>query len=124
LLDGRLPPATARDFLMMLRGFTQHHSWLVMALVGLYSPEERRANFYEAIFTWRPIKLGLLSEDAVADMLQVEDDSFPLEYTPEATARAHQLTGGQPLLVQLLGDSLVQRFNQQLRQQLDPQPSR
>jgi len=30
------------------------------------------------------------------------------------------VTGGQPFLVQLLGDSLVQRFNQQLRQQLDP----
>ncbi|HEY5871317.1 MAG TPA: hypothetical protein VI542_38065 [Candidatus Tectomicrobia bacterium] len=34
--------------------------------------------------------------------------------------RAYDVTGGQPFLVQLLGDSLVQRFNQQLRQQLDP----
>lgn len=30
------------------------------------------------------------------------------------------MTGGQPFLVQLLGDGLVQRFNRQLRQQLDP----
>ena len=53
-------------------------------------------------------------------MLQVENEAFPLEYSLDAVARAHALTGGQPFLVQLLGDSLVQRFNQQLRQQLDP----
>jgi hypothetical protein len=120
LLDQRLPPAAARDFLTMLRGWTQQYPWLVMALVGLHSLEERSANFDEAIYTWRQIKLGLLSPDAVADMLQVEDDNFPLEYAPEATVRAHQLTGGQPFLVQLLGDNLVRQFNQRLRQQLGP----
>lgn len=61
-----------------------------------------------------------MDADAVADVLQVEDDTFPLEYSLEAVQRVYALTGGQPFLVQLLGDSLVQRFNQQLRQQLEP----
>jgi hypothetical protein len=79
-----------------------------------------RASFYQAIFTWRPLKVGLMDADAVADVLQVQDDSFPLEYGLDAVRRAYDVTGGQPFLVQLLGDSLVQRFNRQLRQQLDP----
>jgi len=53
-------------------------------------------------------------------VLQVQDNSFPLEYGLDAVRRAYDVTGGQPFLVQLLGDSLVQRFNRQLRQQLDP----
>lgn len=122
LLDQKLPPQAARDFIALLRGLTQQYPWLAMALVGLHTLQERSANYYEAIYTWRPIRVGLMDDDGVADVLQVEDDSFPLEYSPEAVARAHALTGGQPFLVQLLGDSLVQRFNEKLRQQLDPPP--
>ena len=56
-----------------------------------------------------------MDAQAVADVLQVKDDRFPLEYSYAAVTRIYQLTGGQPFLVQLLGDSLVQRFNLQLR---------
>ena len=119
LLDQTLEAKAANDF-SQLRGFTQQYPWLVMALVGLHSLEERSASFYQAIFAWRPIRVGLMDADAVADVLQVQDDAFPLEYDLDAIARVHALTGGQPFLVQLLGDSLVQHFNQQLRQQLEP----
>lgn len=61
-----------------------------------------------------------MDRDALADLLQIEEDAFPLEYDLDAIDRAYQLTGGQPFLGQLLGDSLVQRFNQQLKQQLEP----
>lgn len=120
LLDDKLPATTAEDFVMTLRGFTQQYPWLAVALVGLHTLQERSASYYQPICTWRPLKVGLMGTDAVADMLQVEDDSFPLEYSLEAVARVHDLTGAQPFLVQLLGDSLVQRFNRHLRQQLDP----
>jgi len=120
LIDEKLSAATAKDFATLLRGLTQQYPWLAMALVGLHSLEERSASFYQAIYAWRPIRVGLMDTDAVAEVLQVEDDAFPLEYSLDAVARIHALTGGQPFLVQLLGDSLVQRFNQQLRQQLDP----
>jgi hypothetical protein len=125
LLDTHLlPAAMAEDFVTALRGFTQQYPWLVIALVGLHTLEERAASFYQAIFTWRPLKVGLMDADAVADVLQVQDDSFPLEYGLDAVRRAYDVTGGQPFLVQLLGDSLVQRFNRQLRQQLDrPSPT-
>jgi hypothetical protein len=120
LIDEKLSAKAAEDFVTLLRGLTQQYPWLAMALVGLHSLEERSASFYQAIYAWRPIRVGLMDADAVAEVLQVEDDAFPLEYSLDAVARAHALTGGQPFLVQLLGDSLVQRFNQQLRQQLDP----
>jgi hypothetical protein len=120
LLDTHLPADTAEDFITALRGFTQQYPWLVIALVGLHTLEERSASFYQAIYTWRPIKIGLMDTDGVADVLQVEDDGFPLEYSLEAVRRAYDLTGGQPFLVQLLGDSLVQRFNRHLRQEFSP----
>ncbi len=120
LLDTHPPAAQGEEFVRLLRGFTQQYPWLTVALVGLHTLEERAASFYQAIFTWRPLKVGLMDEDAVADVLQVQDESFPLEYSLDAVRRAYAVTGGQPFLVQLLGDGLVQRFNRQLRQQLDP----
>ncbi len=120
LLDSHLPADSAEDFITTLRGFTQQYPWLVIALVGLHTLEERSASFYEAIYAWRPIKVGLMDADGGADVLQVEDDDFPLEYSLEAIRHAYDLTGGQPFLTQLLGDSLVQRFNRRLHQDLTP----
>ncbi|HCK82455.1 MAG TPA: hypothetical protein DIC59_13475 [Candidatus Competibacteraceae bacterium] len=120
LLEEKLPDAVAGDRTALLRGLTQQHTWLALGLVGLHSLKERSASLREAIFGWRPIPVGLMDRDALADLLQIEDDAFPLEYDLEAIDRAHALTGGQPFLGQLLGDSLVQRFNQQLKQRLEP----
>lgn len=120
LLEEKLPDTMAGDRTALLRGLTQQHSWLALGLVGLHSLQERSASLREAIFGWRPIPVGLMDRDAFADLLQVEKDAFPLEYGLDAIDRAYQLTGGQPFLGQLLGDSLVQRFNQQLKQQLEP----
>jgi hypothetical protein len=120
LLDQNLPLALANELVTKLRGFTQDYPWLVMALVGLHTLQERSADFYQAIYAWRPIKVGLFDAGGTADALQVEDDAFPLEYSPDALAQIHQLTGGQPFLVQLLGDSLVRRFNARLRVDLQP----
>ena len=94
LLDDRLPATTAEDFVTTLRGAT-------IPLVGSRPRgftylQERSASYYQPIYTWRPLKVGLMNAAAVADMLQVEDDSFPLEYSLEAVARVHDLTGGQP----------------------------
>ena len=94
LLDDKLPATTAEDFVTTLRAFTQQYPWLAVALVGLHTLQERSASYYQPIYTWRPLKVGLMNADAVADMLQVEDDSFPLEYSLEAVARVHDLTVG------------------------------
>ena len=93
LLDQKLSAAAANDFVTMLRGLTQQYPWLVMALVGLHALEERSASFYQAIYAWRPIRVGLMDKDAVADVLQVQDDNFPLEYDLDAITRVHALTG-------------------------------
>lgn len=118
-LEHNLPPAIGGEFIRMLRGWTQNYPWLVAALVGLHTLQERSADYFAPIFSWRPIPVGLMDADAVADMLQVQDDEFPLSYSPAALAMVHRLTGGQPLLVQLIGDTLVEHFNRRL---LDPGP--
>ena len=64
-----------------------------------------------------------LAADGVADVLQVEDEAFPLAYSPDALARIHRLIGGQPFLVQLLGNGLVQHFNRRLREEIPPPPA-
>jgi len=124
LLDERLPPEAGTRFVELLRGLTQQYPWLVIALVGLHSLKERSASFYQAIFAWRPVRIGFLDAGGVADCLEVQDDAFPLAYDLEAVAEVHRLTGGQPFLVQLLGDGLVQGFNRRLREEIRPPASR
>ena len=107
LLDQHLPEDQAARFVMLMRGLTQQYPWLVVALVGLHALRERSASFYQAIYAWRPVRVSFLDAGGVADVLQVEDDAFPLSYSPEALARVHRLTGGQPFLAQLVGNGLV-----------------
>ncbi len=95
----------------------------MIALVGLHDLKECSARYYEAIYAWRPVHISFLSPNDVADVLQVEDDSFPLAYSPEAIARVHHLTGGQPFPGQLLGDGLVQDFNRRPREEVRLPPS-
>jgi hypothetical protein len=123
LLDSALPGDAGSQFTTLLRGLSQQYPWLVVALVGLHDLKERSASVYHPIYAWRPVRVSFLDADGVADVLQVEDDAFPLAYSQDAIARIHELTGGQPFLVQLLDDSLVQRFNQRLRAELHPPPA-
>jgi hypothetical protein len=123
LLDEQLPGEEATRFVTLLRGLTQQYTWVVVALVGLHALKERSASFYEAIYAWRPVRISFLDADEVADVLQVENDAFPLSYRPEALGRIHWLTGGQPFLVQLMGDCLVQGFIRRLRAQIHPPSS-
>jgi hypothetical protein len=120
LLDEQLPPADAARFIALLRGLTQQYPWLVVALVGLHVLKERSASFYQAIYAWRPVRVSFLDAGGVADLLQVDSDVFPLAYSPEVLAEIHRITGGQPFLVQLVGDGLVQGFNRRLREDLHP----
>jgi hypothetical protein len=117
LLEAELPEA---DRTALLRGLTQQPIWLALGLVGLHNLKEGSASLREALGRWRPLLVGLLDREAFADLLAVKDDAFPLEYSLDALDRAYELTGGQPFLGQLLGEGLVQRFNQPLKPSLDP----
>lgn len=121
LIDKELPAAASAEMIRFLRGMTQDYPWLAVALVGLHDLKERGTNFADPLFqTWRPVRVGFMDEDATADALQIEDDAFPLDYSFESITLIHRLTGGQPYLVQLIGDRLVERFNRRLRQDLEP----
>ena len=81
LINQKLAQAGADDFIALLRGLTQQYPWLVMALVGLHTLQERTASFYQAIYAWRGIRVGLMDQGSFADLLQVEKDDFPLEHS-------------------------------------------
>ena len=123
LLDQYLTPAQASAFVALLRGLTQQYPWLVVALVGLHRLKERSASLYEPIYAWRSVRVSFLDANGVADVLQVDADEFPLAFSPACLAAIHRLTAGQPFLVQLLGDRLVERFNRRLREDIHPPPA-
>jgi len=123
VLDQYLTPAQAGAFVALLRGLTQQYPWLVVVLVGLHQLKERSASLYEPIYAWRSVRVSFLDANGVADVLQVDADAFPLAFSPECLASIHRLTAGQPFLVQLLGDRLVDRFNRRLREEIHPPPA-
>ncbi|WP_295437181.1 ATP-binding protein [uncultured Thiodictyon sp.] len=123
VLDQYLTPSQAGAFVALLRGLTQQYPWLVVALVGLHRLKERSASLYEPIYAWRSVRVSFLDANGVADVLQVDTDAFPLAFSPECLASIHRLTAGQPFLVQLLGDRLVDRFNRRLREEVHPPPA-
>ena len=123
LLDQYLSPAQASAVVALLRGLTHQYPWLVVVLVGLHRLNERSASLYEPIYAWRSVRVSFLDANGVADVLQVDADAFPLAFSPECLASIHRLTAGQPFLVQLLGDGLVDRFNRRLREEVHPPPA-
>ncbi len=113
LLFERLGAGEAEEALQNLRGQTNTYSWLALALVGLSDLQDLQYSYKSAILGWVGIRVGFLDHGQVADVLAnpARDPDFQLEYTQEALTHIAVLTNGQPYLVQVIGDLLVQRYN-------------
>lgn len=118
LLDERAPDRDTGDGAALLHALTAPPG-LALGLIGLHAPDEWSAGLRDALGQWQVIRVGGLDRQGFAALLR-GDEALPLAYTPDALDRAYQLTGGQPFLGHLLGEGLVQRFNQQLTQSVDP----
>jgi hypothetical protein len=59
------------------------------------------------------IKVSFLSPAAVRRLLTEPSPDFDIDYDSEAIEQIIALTNGQPLLVQLIGHSLVTKFNRE-----------
>ncbi|PSN19507.1 ATPase [filamentous cyanobacterium CCP5] len=111
---GKLSP----DFIGHLRGLVQLSPKLGFAFAGLHTLEEMTADYFNPFFvSVIPIRVGFLQPGAVRQLLSNPDLEFPLDYRRDALDRIHQLTAGQPYLVQLVGFQLVRRFNDQVFEQ-------
>jgi tetratricopeptide (TPR) repeat protein len=110
----KLGAEVAHEIIRDLRNQTQTYSWLALALVGLSDLDDLRLSYDSALLGWESIRVSFLEAPLVASVLAnpPNNPDFPLDYAPEALERIASLTYGQPYLVQVIGDLLVQRYNQ------------
>lgn len=115
-LGRKLTGEQAAAVLRELRGFTQTYTWLSLALVGLSDLDDLRRSYSNPLLGWESIRVGFLGDAEVARVLTApaEQGRLPLDFSPTALERIASLTRGQPYLVQVLGDRLVEYFNEQL----------
>jgi tetratricopeptide (TPR) repeat protein len=113
MLYRRLGIALAEDIIAFLRGQTVTHAWMALALVGLSDLDDMSLSYNSSLLGWESIRVSFLDEEQVTNVLAnpPQDPNFPLAYTPEALQTIATITYGQPYLVQVIGDRLVQRYN-------------
>ena len=96
-----------------LRNQTTSHNWLALALVGLSDLDDMRLSYQAPLMGWANLHISFLKKDQTKNILAnpSQNPDFPLTYSEEALNRLADETFGQPYLVQVIGDRLVQRFN-------------
>lgn len=108
--EGRL----TTDLLEFWRGIFTDFPWFVLAFAGLYTLEERRREYWNPLFgSVTGIKVSFLAPGAARRLITEPSPDFDLDYDEAAITEIIALTGSQPFLVQLIGHTLVTRFNQQ-----------
>ncbi|MEA5469216.1 hypothetical protein [Spirulina sp. 06S082] len=106
--QGQIPP----DFMGFLRGMVQLSPKIAFAFAGLHTLQEMTADYFQPFYaSVIPLHVSFLKPAATRQILANPNLDFPLDYTGEAIDRIHDLTFGQPYLVQLIGFSLVRRYN-------------
>jgi hypothetical protein len=101
------------EVLDYLRGMIHSEPWLILALAGLHTLQEMTANYWNPLFaSVTPVKVSFLTPGASAQLLANPADDFPLDFTQETADRVYAWVCGQPYLTQLVGHTLVRRYNQ------------
>ena len=112
--QGQIPTG----FMSFLRGLVQMSPKIAFAFAGLHTLEEMTADYFQPFFaSVISIHVSFLKLAATRQILANPGDDFPLDYTGKALDKIHQLTAGQPYLVQRVGFQLVRRYNDQVFEQ-------
>jgi hypothetical protein len=97
------------------RGLIQTYPWFVLAFAGLHTLQEMTQNYWNPLFgSVTAIPVSFLSLKAAERLITQPSPDFNLDYDADAIEEIIQLTNGQPYLVQLIGHTLVTRFNRQM----------
>jgi energy-coupling factor transporter ATP-binding protein EcfA2 len=100
------------ELIEYMRGQINTREWFVIALAGLYTLQEKTREFWFPLFGGiKSRKVSFLLPDSTRRLITQPSPDFPLNYTEETIQEIIRLTNGQPYLVQLIGQSLVARFN-------------
>jgi hypothetical protein len=112
--DGRIE----KKLLAYLRGVIQGEPWLVLAFAGLHTLHEMTGDYWNPLFgSVTPIKVSFFSRATSDNLLANPTDDFPLDFTREAAERVYEYVRGQPYLTQLIGHTLVSRYNRELSEE-------
>ncbi|MFQ5612694.1 MAG: hypothetical protein ACE5H9_11240 [Anaerolineae bacterium] len=107
---GRLEP----ELLHFWRGLIQTYPWLLMAFAGLHTLQDMTRDYWHPLFgSVTSVPVSYLSPEAARRLILNPDPDFALDYDPDAVEQIVKLTHGQPYLIQLIGHTLVARFNRQ-----------
>jgi hypothetical protein len=113
------------EMLDFLRGIIHSEPWLILALAGLHTLEEMTADYWNPLFaSITPIRVSFLTREATAQLLANPNEDFPLDFTHTTIDRVFELVRGQPYLTQLIGHSLVHRYNQSVFEDSRPRDPR
>lgn len=108
IAEGRLDA----ELLVFLRGVIQSEPWLILALAGLHTLQEMASNYWNPLFaSITPLRVSFLNEDDAGQLLINPTDDFPLRFESSTVNHIFNLVKGQPFLTQLIGQSLVSRYN-------------
>lgn len=109
------------ELLDFLRGVIHSEPWLILVLAGLHTLEEMTADYWNPLFaSVTPIKVSFLSLGATAELLANPHPDFPLDFTHDTVRRIYEHARGQPYLTQLVGHTLVRRYNQEVFERQRP----
>ena len=96
------------------RGLIQTCPWPILAFAGLHTLQEMTEDYWNPLFgSVTAINVSFLSPKSAEHLLTQPSPDFPIDYDPDALQQIIQLTNGQPYLTQLIGHTLVTRFNRQ-----------
>jgi hypothetical protein len=112
------------ELLGYLRGIIHREAWFILILAGLHTLEEMTANYWNPLFaSVTPVRVSFLSKEAAGQLLAHPTTNFPLDVTHETASRVYHWVHGQPYLTQLIGHTLVRRYNSVvLKQEEPPEP--
>jgi hypothetical protein len=109
-----LAESEAMEFAKGIRATIAMHRWITFAFVGLREPGSDLRIIREVFVQPYHVEVPVFDFEGCRAALCVDLEDFPVEYTEEAVVACFRLTGGQPFLVQALGDALVHSLNQQI----------
>src|SRR5919199_123392 len=96
------------------RDLIQTYPWFVIAFAGLHTLQEMTQDYWNPLFERvMEIPVSFLSPKSAEQLIRQPSPNFNLDYEADAVAEIIKLTNGQPYLVQLIGHTLVTRFNRQ-----------
>ncbi len=96
------------------QGLIQTYPWFLIVFAGLHTLEEMTQDYWNPLFeSVTAIPVSFLATEAAKRLIEQPSPDFNLDYDPDAVEEIIKLTNGQPYLIQLIGYSLVNRFNRQ-----------